>query len=424
MKKRHVLCVLLAVMLLFNITHIKFSVSTDGDFYEVENSVSYRVDVNLTITHINHQPLGYRLTPVILNYQEVDEYNSGKIIPYQEATIFEPIIEGPYQQFYIETDEFGNGFYHINTVLNLGDIFSFSHSYEITLNSVSFDYGGNLDSNDLENTDEIHSLYCAPTNFAYLGDHPELVELSHTIVGDENDPVQIAKKIQVWVSSNINYGRKEYDYHDYSANLSYGALETYQIRKGVCWDIAELMVTLLRIQDIPARMVIGLALDDLMPVKGDKYIFYEYWRNDTMIKRKELPRHAWVEYYVPSLGWLACDPTWSDSYDDYFNTLDNVHFRIGGGSWFSLPYYPYYQAAHISLDPLSHFFLNYLDYDFITSITVLDSNYIDLDLLGTILITVMCSLGVIFLLNKSIKSFKRKHLKKDMKLLFFSPYAL
>lgn len=418
MKRRHIFFVLLVAVLLFYITYIKFSVSTDGDFYEVENSVSYRVDVNLTITHINQQPLGYVLTPVILNYQEVDEYNSGKIIPYQETTIFEPIIEGPYQQFYIETDEFGNGFYHINTVLNLGDIFSFSHSYEITLNSISFDYCGNLDFNDLENTEEIHSLYCASSNPYYLGYHPELVELSHFIVGDESDPIQVAKKIQAWVSSNIEYGRKEYSYYGCGLNCSFGALETYRIRKGVCWDIAELMVTLLRIQDIPARMIMGLTLDNLMPVKGDKFIFYEHWKNNTMVERQELPRHAWVEYYAPTFGWLACDPTWSDSEDDYFNTLDNVHFRIGGGSWFTLPYYPYYQADHISFEPFSFIALNCFEYDFITTITVIDSDYRDLNLPFTILIVSICSLGLIILVY-SIKSFKKRDLKKDIPMYHY-----
>jgi len=124
MKKRLFFSVFLIVILFFNIFHIKFSVSTEGDFYKVGNSVSYRVETNFTITHINQQPLGYRFNPVILNYQELDSYTSDKIIPYQETSILEPTIEGPYQKFFVETDEFGNGIYHLETILTLGDKFS------------------------------------------------------------------------------------------------------------------------------------------------------------------------------------------------------------------------------------------------------------------------------------------------------------
>lgn len=407
-KRQHLIYCLILGILLYNLFSIPFSIAESSDYYTIDNSVSYHVDVNFTISHFNPQPVRHIIKPVIFNCQGYDK------IPYQETSAFKPVIKGTYQLYETTTDQFGNGFYHIETELNEGESFSFSHSYDLTLNLLKPN-ADSITAEENRNQDEIYELYCSSNDSYYLGFHPELISAAQNIMGYESDPISIAYKVQKWISTHIKYGRRDRIY----PNPIFGALATYQERQGVCWDMAELMVTFLRINNIPARMIIGITLDDLTPTRGEQFVFYEYWENDTITDYKKIPYHAWVEYYVPSMGWLACDPTWSDSGTDYFNTLDTIHFRIAGGSWFSLPHFPYYQASHIKFNPFSLKLINFYNYSFVMTILVTDSPYLDVPLPLILSGIGLFSLAIISI---SVVSKARKYLsyvlsRKDLKNL-------
>jgi len=81
--------------------------------------------------------------------------------------------------------------------------------------------------------------------------------------------------------------------------------------------------------------------------------------------------HAWVEYYVPDIGWIACDPTW-DGQISYFNHIDYLRFNFNIGAWFSIPeYVDLSEFPHpcIVYDPFSVF-----DYDYNFKVSVVDVN--------------------------------------------------
>jgi transglutaminase/protease-like cytokinesis protein 3 len=71
-----------------------------------------------------------------------------------------------------------------------------------------------------------------------------------------------------------------------------------QGRQGVCQDYAHIMIGILRQQGLPARYVAG-------------YLSLSDERNDSQL-------HAWVEVYLPGLGWRGFDPT--------NNLQENEHF--------------------------------------------------------------------------------------------------
>lgn len=54
--------------------------------------------------------------------------------------------------------------------------------------------------------------------------------------------------------------------------------ETFETEKGICFDYAALMATMLRVQDIPTKLVTGMV---------------------------EEGYHAWVEVYIDNIGWIA-----------------------------------------------------------------------------------------------------------------------
>ncbi len=71
------------------------------------------------------------------------------------------------------------------------------------------------------------------------------------------------------------------------------AFDIFSIRKGVCQDFANLFICLCRLLNIPARYQVG----------------YIYTGGDYKNKIQSDASHAWVEVYLPFLGWRGFDPT-------------------------------------------------------------------------------------------------------------------
>jgi transglutaminase-like putative cysteine protease len=98
-------------------------------------------------------------------------------------------------------------------------------------------------------------------------------------------PRDAARAIADWVRENVAYVPG-------STGVQTGAQEAWELRKGVCQDIAHLTAALLRAVGIPARYVSG----------------YLHPKPDAEIGEKvEGQSHAWVEWWCG--GWEGYDPT-------------------------------------------------------------------------------------------------------------------
>ncbi len=83
----------------------------------------------------------------------------------------------------------------------------------------------------------------------------------------------------------------------------------------VCLEYADLMIGMLRSQGIPARMPIG----------------YAYSGNLKTSSAVDDSLHAWVEAYVPGIGWMTFDPTWGEKFNDFGKSdLDHFAFAVWG----------------------------------------------------------------------------------------------
>ena len=99
-----------------------------------------------------------------------------------------------------------------------------------------------------------------------------------------------------------------FDYAPKTTRVDSPIDEALRLRKGVCQDFAHIMITLVRHLRIPCRYVSGYLLQ-----QGRSQ---ERSTSDAM--------HAWVEAYLPTLGWIGFDPT--------NNTLaDERHVRVATG---------------------------------------------------------------------------------------------
>jgi len=102
----------------------------------------------------------------------------------------------------------------------------------------------------------------------------------------ERDPLRAVLQLNGALSSAIAYGKK-------STRVDSPIDDALRSRKGVCQDFAHIMITLARRIGIPARYVSG----------------YLFQRDGDNTRSSAGATHAWVETYLPGLGWTGFDPT-------------------------------------------------------------------------------------------------------------------
>jgi transglutaminase-like putative cysteine protease/predicted glutamine amidotransferase len=86
---------------------------------------------------------------------------------------------------------------------------------------------------------------------------------------------------------------RDFEYVSASTTIATTPFEVFESRRGVCQDFANLMICLARILQVPARYRMG----------------YIFTGADYENKVQSEASHAWVELYVPRMGWHGFDPT-------------------------------------------------------------------------------------------------------------------
>ncbi len=86
---------------------------------------------------------------------------------------------------------------------------------------------------------------------------------------------------------------RDYKYVSGSTSLNTTPFEVYTKRQGVCQDFANLLICLARLLSIPARYRMG----------------YIYTGKNYENKIQSDASHAWLEIYLPYVGWRGFDPT-------------------------------------------------------------------------------------------------------------------
>ena len=100
----------------------------------------------------------------------------------------------------------------------------------------------------------------------------------------------------------------EYAYIQGSTTVYTTAFEVYVNRRGVCQDFTNLMICLARLLGVPARYVCG-------------YI-YTGPKNTNQVQSEA--SHAWVQVYLPQLGWKGFDPT-----NGVLTQTDHIRVAVG-----------------------------------------------------------------------------------------------
>ena len=120
---------------------------------------------------------------------------------------------------------------------------------------------------------------------------PERVaERTARITANAQNPYDTARVVEQWLENNREYSL---DVERPDGNIADAFL--FDMQAGYCTYYATTMVSMLRTQDIPARLVVGYTPGE--QVDENRWV------------ARGLDSHAWVEVYFPDVGWVRFDPT-------------------------------------------------------------------------------------------------------------------
>jgi len=199
------------------------------------------------------------------------------------------IVTNPRAQLYAYTDHFGNAVYHFNTLREHDELkieaqavveIAGLKSLPETADTLEWDR-----YNELNLTDEQFD-FLEPSRFARTS--PSLLEFmrAQEIERPQGDPLVALKALS----------NKIHDAFEYEPGITevHSPIEhALQAERGVCQDFAHIMIAVSRHWRIPTRYVSG----------------YLGQRRNGRDRSDDGATHAWVEAWLPSLGWIGFDPT-------------------------------------------------------------------------------------------------------------------
>jgi len=147
---------------------------------------------------------------------------------------------------------------------------------------------------------DANAEYLLPTSYASF--HPSVATYSDGLGGAEEG-------VFGFVKSAADAVYRGFRYQPLSTGVHTTAEELLQIGSGVCQDFAHLLIAICRYRGVPARYVSGYHfVGDLQGRNADF----------------EQASHAWVEAYIPGVGWQGIDPTNN-------NLIDWRYVKLGHG---------------------------------------------------------------------------------------------
>jgi len=199
------------------------------------------------------------------------------------------IVTNPRAQLYAYTDHFGNAVYHFNTLrehdelkIEVQAVVEIGALREVPQAADALEWDR---YNALNLTDE-HFDLLEPSRFARLSPALGQFMRENAVEKPEGDPLSALKTL----------GTRIYDAFEYESGITevHSPIEhALGAKRGVCQDFAHIMIAIVRHWKIPARYVSG-------------YLFHGRKHQD---RSEDGATHAWVEAWLPTLGWVGFDPT-------------------------------------------------------------------------------------------------------------------
>ncbi|MBV9418469.1 MAG: transglutaminase family protein [Alphaproteobacteria bacterium] len=199
------------------------------------------------------------------------------------------ITTNPRAQLYAYTDYLGNAVYHFNVLREHEELRIEAQAVvEITAVPAAPEHCDPLEwgrYNTLNLSDDQFDLL-EPSAYAHIT--PALREfiVAQNLGKPNTDPMTGLRALNTAIHQAFDY---KPGVTDAQSPIDVALKE----KSGVCQDFAHIMIAIARSWGIPARYTSG----------------YLYHRGSRQDRSADNATHAWVEAYLPSLGWVGFDPT-------------------------------------------------------------------------------------------------------------------
>jgi len=198
------------------------------------------------------------------------------------------IATNPRAQLYAYTDHLGNAVYHFNMLreheelrIEAQAVVEIGQMRQLPEKLDALEWG----RYNALNLGDDHFDMLEPSKFARSSPELESFMRIADLEKPDSDPLTALKTLQ----------RTIYDSFEYQSGVTEvnSPIEVaLEQRRGVCQDFAHIMTAIGRAWRIPCRYVSG-------------YLYHKGSRDRSAADAT----HAWVEAYLPSLGWIGFDPT-------------------------------------------------------------------------------------------------------------------
>lgn len=237
----------------------------------------------------------------------------GDVPPYQD--VLDMVITP--ENYSVVTDEYGNQFAEFDfSEMPAGSQIQVQIDYHISVNSLSYDLS--QCQGELPNFFTTSELHVESNN-------PQIIDLAGELSEGKKSACEQVRAFYDHIGNKLVYS---YNGKNWGAQAALGEMGAD------CTEYASLMMALSRAAGIPARYIEGL---------------YTSAEEGQPMARME---HAWLEVYLPGIGWTPMDPTLGRSSitrEDYYAAMPPNHIivtrgrspsTLRGSSYFSHIYWP------------------------------------------------------------------------------------
>ena len=199
------------------------------------------------------------------------------------------IATNPRAQLYAYTDYLGNAVYHFNVLRDHDELrIEAAAAVEIAAIPALPPAADDLEwgrYNAFNLSDDQFDLL-EPSTFARMTPALRGFIAAHGLEKPAGDPLTALKSLSTAIHD-------AFEYQSGITDASSPIEVALKAGRGVCQDFAHIMIAIARSWGIPARYASG----------------YLYHRGSRQDRSADNATHAWVEAYLPSLGWIGIDPT-------------------------------------------------------------------------------------------------------------------
>ena len=134
-----------------------------------------------------------------------------------------------------------------------------------------------------------------------------LVRLTPIILHEARELIPRIDEVRQAVERIMGFVFEAFVYRSGVTDANTRADEAFAQRVGVCQDFAHVMIALCRVLRIPARYVSG-------------YFFVDREKEGIAVV-DNTESHAWVDCFLPGIGWVGYDPTHNRLSDERYNRV-------------------------------------------------------------------------------------------------------